>query len=527
MGPLAHWRAEPRVALIREPIGELLRGWAGRQPGATALLWERSTCIRSGTGVIRPDLERMSYAELLSASEALAHWLLEGSKPGDRIGLWARNSVEAVLLEYGCALAGSIFTPFNPAWTDYEVEHALALTTPRMLFAGLDSRGRALPERASRLARDCPVLDVAAARGLSPREPGSLPELTQASPFLIQFTSGTTGRAKGALLSHRAALNTGYVRPGCDGAGPDDVWLNPVPIHHIGGSCAVVLGALSVGGACVVLEKHDPEQIARLAEPVRATRMGGVPTIFLDLLDSPTFPKERVPIRAVTLGGAAVPPSLVRRVQNEWGASVAIGYGQSECGVVTGTRRSDDPETIATTVGRPLPDAEVKVVDRSSGETLRFGEIGEICVRSGTAMDGYFGMPEATAEVFDSEGFLHTGDLGSMDDQGLVRIVGRAREVIIRGGENIYPAEVEDALLQHPAVAMTGVIGVDDARLGQDVAAFVQLRPGKAASAEELEAFVRERIAHFKVPKHWRFMDSLPMTASGKVRKIDLSREIS
>lgn len=510
-GGLAHCRADGTVSLIREPIGDVLRRWAQRQPGAQAIVWETEA-----------GLARMTYAELLAEAERIARVLLDRAAPGDRIGLWSRNALEAFLLEHACALSGTIFTPFNPAWTDHETRQAVELVSPVLTFVGLDSRGRSLAERAAGVFAPGSTTDLFSLRSLRPLQSKALPAVRQSDPFLIQFTSGTTGRAKGALLSHRAALNTGWVRPAGDGAGPDDVWLNAVPIHHVGGSCAVALGALSVGGSFVMLEKHDPAQVARLAEPVRATRMGGVPTMFLDLLNADAFPKGRVPLRVVTLGGASVPAALVRRVAQEWGASVANGYGQSECGVITGTTRADGVEVVATTVGRPRPDAEVKIADLASGATLECGVVGEICVKSGTMMDGYFAMPEATASVIDADGFLHTGDVGSMDEQGYVKVVGRAREVIIRGGENIYPVEVEETLAQHPAVAMCAVVGLDDERWGQIVAAAVQLKAGRSADAAELEAFVGERLAHFKIPRQWRIVQAMPMTASGKVRKIEL-----
>jgi fatty-acyl-CoA synthase len=522
VGPLANWAAED-VPFITDSIGDTLRNRAARQPGRTALMWNSgsNSCV---------SLERMSYAELLRAAEHAAGWLAERAAPGERVALWSRNNVESILLEYGCTLAGLVLAPFNTSWTDFEVTHALALARPRLLFAGLDPRGGELLPRGRKLAADVEVLDIADVPRLSAANKQPLPEVSADAPFLIQFTSGTTGRAKGALLSHRAALNSAWLRPYCDGADNDDVWLNSVPLHHVGGSVTVLLGALSVGGATVVMERHDPALIASLVEAVAATRMGGVPTMLLDLLNRPDFPKHYRGLRAVSAGGAMVPASLVRRIRAEWGAAVGIGYGQSESPMVTSTLPGDDDDIVATTVGRAVPGAEVKIVHAETGATLALGEVGEICVRSPINMDGYFGNPAATAEVIDADGFLHTGDLGSMDEQGLIRIAGRARDVIIRGGENIYPAEVEDALMQHPAVLMAAVVGVDDDKWGQQVAAAVQLRPGAGAHtataaasiAAELEAFAAERVAHFKVPRQWKVVDGFPLTASGKIRKVEV-----
>jgi fatty-acyl-CoA synthase len=511
-GLKAHWPADPSIPLMAESIGEVLRRHGRDRGGRTALFWPDG----EGLGV-------MTYAELLARAEQLGGWLLEQAAPGDRIAVWARNSLPYVVLEYACALSGCILTPFNAAWTDFEARHALDLTTPAVVFAGPDVRGVRLQERAQELAGDRPVLDIAAALDLEPQAERSLPPVSAAAPFLIQFTSGTTGRAKGAVLSHRAALNGAYLRPHLDGASGDDVWLNPVPYHHIGGSCVVVLGALSVGGACAVLERFDAAQIAALMRPTRATRMGGVPTMWRSLLDYPDLPKSDIALKVVTLGGAHVPAALVRQVQQELGAKVAIGFGQSESPMITGTDLHDSPEIIANTVGRPLPHIEVKIVDPATHETLALDEVGEVAVRSPLVMDGYFNQPEATAEAIDAEGFLYTGDLGRMDADGIVRLQGRARELIIRGGENVYPTEVEDALLEHPAVDAAAVIGADDVKWGQQVAGVVQFRPGHEAEPAELEAFVAKRVSHFKVPRLWAFVEAFPMTASGKIKKAELA----
>ncbi len=248
--------------------------------------------------------------------------------------------------------------------------------------------------------------------------------------------------------------------------------------------------------------------------------MGGVPTMWHDILSADDLPPHGT-VRAVTLGGASVPPSLVMKVREKLGAHCVIGFGQSECTIATGTRRGDAIEEICETVGRAMPHIEVRIC-RPSGTTLSYGEVGEICVRGPTIMEGYWNNPQATAETIDSDGFLHTGDLGEMDETGVVRIKGRLREVIIRGGENIYPPEVEEALLTHPAVAMAAVVGVEHERLGQEVGAAIQLRQGANAADTELATHVEERIVRFKVPRHWLFVDAMPLTVSGKVRKVEL-----
>jgi fatty-acyl-CoA synthase len=514
---LAHWKPDNRLPLPSEAVGELLRRQAERFGGRPALHM---------IDPVSAELASLTYRELLEQAESCARWLVIRSQPSDRIAIWSRNAVEAVILQHGCALAGTILVHLNTAWTDPEVEHALALTRPRMAFVGKDHAGRDLEGRLAHIAT-CPVLPLSEisciAREKSDRP---LPKVTQESPCLIQFTSGTTGKAKGALLSHRAALLGGWLRPHCEGANENDIWLNAVPFHHIGGSCAVVLGALGVGGSFVVLERYDRNQLINLMPRVRATRMGGVPTMWHDILASPDLPNT-VKLNSVSLGGATVPPELVRSIYDRLGARCGIGYGQSEFPIITAVMPNDPPDVVSDTVGRPLPHVEMKIVDPVSGATVQYGRVGEIWLRGPICMDGYWDNPKATAETIDSEGFLHTGDMGVMDADGYCRIKGRLREVIIRGGENIYPAEIESALLAHPAVALAAVVGVDDRRLGQEVAAFITLRPGATPGVAELEGHVRKFVASFKIPKTWRFVESMPLTASGKVRKVELEAMLS
>jgi fatty-acyl-CoA synthase len=507
---LAHWPADTRLSLPTATIGDLLRSNARRFAEHPALYQ------RVGT-----ELVPMSYAALLARVENVARWLAARTQVGDRIGVWSRNCVEFVLVQHACALAGLIIAPFNTGWTDAEVEHALSLTSPALAFAGDDNRGHDLHARLAALA-SCPVEPLLAIDQVS-REPSwhPLPQLEQGAPFLIQFTSGTTGRAKGALLSHRAALLGGWLRPHCEGANEHDVWLNAVPYHHIGGSCAIVLAALTLGASFVVLERYDCDELVRMMGQINATRMGGVPTMWHDILSSAQLP-SRSTVKTVSLGGASVPPHLVRLVYDRLGARCGIGYGQSEFPIITATMPEDPRELVSETVGRPLPHIEMKIVDPNTGATVPFGVSGEICLKGPLRMEGYWNNPEATHATIDADGFLHTGDLGSLDAAGYCRINGRLRDLIIRGGENIYPAEIEAALLSHPAVAMAAVVGVHHPRLGQDIGAVVKLKPAAAVSNADLEAHAARSVAHFKVPRHWRFVESMPTTVSGKIRKVEL-----
>lgn len=510
VGPLAEWLPQEQ---------ELLRLDA-TVPG---LIAERAATDAGRPAVYRwvdRELIPITYGELASAAAPVAAALAGRVEPGGRIAVWGRNSVEWIVLEYAVAQAGLVLAPFNLMWTDAEVRHALDLTTPQLIFVGALPSGDRLVERAVGIAGEAAVVDLSRIDDWASDQPTkALPEVRPEDPFLIQFTSGTTGRAKGATLSHRAAINGALCRNVRDLNPPDDVWLNPVPYHHIAGSCCVMLGQLLTGGAFVLVDRWDPEQVVSALDSGRITRMGGVPTMLIDLMDRLGDRGPDAGVRSVGLGGAKVPQSLVDRIARDLGAQVHIGYGQSECVLITATEWGDDQATVAETVGRPLAGCHVRIADPETGAVLRLGEPGEIQVRSQNMMSGYWADERATAEAFTDDGFLRTGDLGTMDERGYLTFVGRVRDVIIRGGENIYPAEVEEVLAEHPGVATAVLVGIDDERLGEQVAGVVVRAPGSEVTGEELAAFLRGRVARFKVPVQWRFVDQVPMTASGKVRR--------
>jgi fatty-acyl-CoA synthase len=502
--------------LLNRTVGEQLRLQAATFADRPALTWAADE--DSG------ELETLSFDELLRAAEAAAADIARHADPGDRIAVWAANGPRPVILEYASALAGTVITLVNTAWTDDEVEHALRLTTPRLLFAGNDNRGDDLGARAAELAGRvgaCAALDVTTVD----IRPGAVsfdpPRVELFDPFLIQFTSGTTGRAKAATLSHHAALNSGYLRALSFRANERDVWLNPVPMHHSGGSIVVLLGQLTSGGCYVSMPRFNATKQLALMRATGATRTGGVPTMLHDLLETPGIDDALAAVKSVGLGGADIAPSLVERIQR-YGATVSVAYAQSECPMITQSDPDGDATHVATTVGLPVPHTELRIVG-SDGRVVGRGEVGEVCVRSPLVMSGYWGMPEATSAVFDRDGYLHTGDLGSIDDHDVVRIQGRARDVIIRGGENIYPIEVEDVLMRHPAVDAAAVVGAPSFRWGEEVAAVIKLSAPEAATAPELSAHAAKSLAHFKIPRHWRFVTELPLTSTGKIRKVDLS----
>jgi fatty-acyl-CoA synthase len=511
---LAHHLPDRTLPLLGETVGDVLRRTAARFPDRPALAWADGE-----------DVGQLTYAELLAKAGQVAVWLLERAQPGDRIGIWSRNSVEWILLEYGCALAGMVVCGWNPAWTDFECEHAFNLTTPALLLAGCDTRGHPLMDRAQTLGEAGRVFALEDLQSLvRDAAPRPLARVTDSDLFLIQFTSGTTGRSKGSALSHRAALNSARFRVWTMEGDETDISVNPSPLNHVGGGVSLVLSAVLSGSCYVVMSRFDAAEQLRLMQLFGATRIGGVPTVMLAILDHPNWTPGSVRIRAVGCGGAQVPRPLIDRLLREFDAPMLTVYGQSECPAISATALADPPDRLAETVGRPLPHTELKITDLQTGKIVRRGEVGEICVRSPIVMEGYFANPDATASTIDADGFLHTGDLGSLDAEGYLRIHGRAREVIIRGGENIYPAEVEDALLQHPDVSAVAVVGVPDDRWGQIVGAAVIAREGRVPKAEDLEAHAGTRLAHFKVPRRWLVVESLPLTPSGKIRKVEVEK---
>ncbi|OCB27281.1 class I adenylate-forming enzyme family protein [Mycobacterium intracellulare] len=510
--------ARAGTPLLERTVGGQLRVQAARFADRPALMWAPDNDSPGS-----PNIEVLTYHELLIAAEALAVTITHHAQPGDRVAVWAANRPEWVIVEFASALAGTVLTPFNPAWTDSELEHAMRLTAPRLLFAGTDTRGIDLVARAHRFADNLGAC-VATALTAVPIRPKpvsfEVPRLLPESPFVILFTSGTTGRPKGATLSHRAALNAGYIRALSVHADETDVWFNPVPLHHMSGSVVIVLSALSTGGCYVVLNRFMPASQLGMMRATGATRIGGVPTMFHALLEIEGVGEALGKVKSVGLGGSLVPPELVERLQR-YGASVSVAYAQTECPMVTQSDPTGDAHHVATTVGIPVPHTEIRVVG-ADGSVVERGDVGELCVRSPLTMLGYWDMPAASAEAFDPEQFLHTGDLASIDHNGVVRIHGRARELIIRGGENIYPVEVEQVLQRHPAVDAVAVVGTPHDRWGQQVAAVVKLVAPGAATIEDLQDCVRQNLAYFKVPEHWRLVEQMPMTASGKVRKGEL-----
>jgi acyl-CoA synthetase (AMP-forming)/AMP-acid ligase II len=517
----SYWPADSTEPVLETTCGGVLRSAAERAPDAVAVL----------AGVPDPAARRrVSYAVLLTEAERAARALLGRFAPGERVAVWAPNIPQWIVLQFGAALAGVTLVTVNPLYRAQELRHVLSQSRAAGIFLVPAVRGVSTVDMLDEVRPQLPALresvlftDWAAfcASG-SPTE--SLPKVDPGDPAQIQYTSGTTGFPKGAIIHHRGFTNNArYVAAQLQLA-PGEVLVNPMPLFHTAGSGCCTLGPMQVQATQVLMPFFDPALLLALNESERSAILAGVPTMLFAALDHPDFARRDLSaVRLAFSGGALVPAHLVRRVRAVLGIPFAIVYAQTEASpVITGTRTSDRPEDQAETVGRPFPQTEVKIVDPVTQQTAPVGQIGEICTRGYHVMTGYFDNPEGTAEAIDPQGWLHTGDLGSMDERGYCRVEGRVKEMIIRGGENIYPREIEMVLLEHAGVAEAAVVGVPDERWGEQVAAFIRPAAGSAPGEAELDAFCRQRLAPFKVPRFWLMVDAFPMTASGKVQKFAL-----
>jgi acyl-CoA synthetase (AMP-forming)/AMP-acid ligase II len=515
----AEWTVDRSVPVLDLTVGGLLRDTAKRVPEAVALV----------AGVPDPgERRRWTYAELLEQSERAAHALLGRFAPGERVAIWANNIPEWVILELAAGLAGITIVTVNPALRNEELTHVLGQSRADGIFLVPEYRGSAMAAMLDGIRGELPALrevvsfadwEAFCASG-SPTE--RLPDVDPGDAAQIQYTSGTTGRPKGAVLHHRGIVNNArlsFVHR--LGAEPGLVQLSPMPLFHTAGCVMSVLGSIACSGTLVLPPFFDPGLVLELVEAERPACLLGVPTMLIGCLEHPRFAATDVSsVSFVITGGAVVAPALVRRVEEAFDARMSIVFAQTEASpVITQTAPDDDPGDRATTLGRPLPQTEVKIVDVTTGETVAPDVIGELCTRGYHVMAGYFDNPEATAEAIDADDWLHTGDLASMDARGYCRIGGRLKDMIIRGGENIYPREIEQVLFDHDDVADVAVLGVPDPTWGEQVAAFIRPPEGRTPDPDRLFAYCRQRLAPHKTPRHWTILEEFPLTPSGKVQK--------
>jgi fatty-acyl-CoA synthase len=517
----SYWPAETSEPIVETNVGSILRDAADRVPDRLALV----------EGVpAAGDRRRWTYGELLVEAERVARALLARFAPGERVAIWANSIPEWVLLEYGAALAGLTLVTVNPAYRAREVEYVLRQSRAHGIFLLPEYRANPMADILDGMRRELPELRevVLFSEWGAFRESGSpterLPEVRSDAPAQIQYTSGTTGFPKGAVLHHRGVTNTARLMATCWGADSPDVWINPLPMFHIGGCVIGTLVPVSSLGTQVLMPSFEAGLALELVESERCTVLFGVPTMLIALFEHPQFStRDLSSVRFAVSGGATVPPELVRQIETRLRRPFSIIFGQTGAsGVLTMTRLRDRPEDRATSLGQPLPQVEVKIVDPATQAMVAPGVVGELCARGYQVMDGYFDNPEGSAAAIDKDGWLHTGDLCSMDARGYCRVEGRLKDMIIRGGENIYPREIEQLLFSHPSVADAAVIGVPDPKWGEQVAAFVRPAAGQTPTADELFAFCRQHLAPHKTPRFWEFVNEFPITPSGKIQKFVL-----
>jgi len=538
------------VPLIGETIGAHFDAAAGRWRDRPAL-------------IVRHQDVRWSYGELKARVDAFAAGLLAlGLAPGDRVGIWSPNNSEWVITQFATAKAGLILVNINPAYRRSELEYALnkvgckALVTADR-FKGSDyvamlreiapEIDRSAPGRlkAKRLPSLTTLIRIGRGetRGFYPfdgvlsmgrdRHLAALGE--QASrlqfddPINIQFTSGTTGAPKGATLTHHNILNNGFFIGEALGLTDRDRVCIPVPLYHCFGMVLGNLACITHGAAMVYpAEGFDPLATLEAVAAERCTALYGVPTMFIAELGHPEFGRfDLSPLRTGIMAGSPCPIEVMKRCVREMNMrEVTIAYGMTETSPVSTQTSCDDPlERRVGTVGRVHPHVEIKIVD-ADGRVVPPGTPGELCTRGYSVMLGYWGDPEKTAESIDRAGWMHTGDLATIDEDGYCNIVGRIKDMVIRGGENVYPREVEEFLFRHPKVEAVQVVGVPDAKYGEELCAWVKLRPGAGATAEEIRAFCKGQIAHYKIPRYVKFVDGFPMTVTGKVQKFVMRAEM-
>jgi fatty-acyl-CoA synthase len=509
--------------------------------GPTAPLWELTLAeVLSQTAARFGDREalisrhqniRLSWHELDEKVTRVARGLAGlGLRPGDRVGVWAGNCVEWILLQYACARAGFVQVNVNPAYRAHELAFILQRSGMKALFLR-HSDARANYQEILVAARSADqalthVIHLGTGEWDTMLANGrDLPSASVRAGDVtnIQYTSGTTGSPKGVLLTHRNLVNNGRFTGEGLGISEQDRMCVPFPLYHCAGCICAVLSCIT-HGATIILPSasFDPLAVLEAAQAEKATAIGGVPTMFIAQLQHPEFARfDLTRLRVAMIGGAPCPVELLRSINADMHCEhVCVIYGQTEASpVITMHGPGDTVEQRTSTVGKAGPNVEVKVIDPATGETMPIGELGELCARGYLLMTGYDREPEATARAIDSEGWLHTGDLAIMREDKHLNIRGRAKDMIIRGGENIYPVEVEAFLFGHAKIADVAVVGLPDRKLGEIVAAWIRLRPGETMTCAELQEYCQGKIAHFKIPQHIRFVDAFPMTVTGKLQK--------
>lgn len=550
----SHARGATDQPLIEQTIGDFFAAMAARQP-------ERDALVSRHQGL------RFTYAELHRSARQLASALLGlGLATGDRVGIWSHNNAEWVLMQLATAQVGIILVNINPAYRTAEVEYALnkvgckaLVTMPQFKTSDYLAMLRELaPEladhtpgqlEAARLPtlRTVVWIDVA---DEGDDQPGMVrfsdlmaeghaedvridqiaPTLKNTDPINIQFTSGTTGFPKGATLTHRNILNNGFFIGECMRLTPEDRLCIPVPLYHCFG---MVLGNLAcfTHGATIVYpnDGFDALSVLEAVQAERCTGLHGVPTMFIAELQHPQFSEfDMSTLRTGIMAGSPCPIEVMKRVVRDMHLEeITIAYGMTETSPVSCQSDASTPlEKRVATVGKVQPHLEVKIVDPDTGATVPPGTSGELCTKGYSVMHGYWGDEAKTREAIDEDGWMHTGDLATMDAEGYVNIVGRIKDMVIRGGENIYPREIEEFLYRHPQIQDVQVVGLPDSRYGEELCAWIIVKPGESLDEDAVRGFCKGQIAHYKVPRYIRFVDAFPMTVTGKIQKFRIREEM-
>ncbi|BBX23347.1 AMP-binding protein [Mycolicibacter terrae] len=527
---LSYARGETRPALLETTIGADLAATANAHPDRDALV-----DVASG--------RRWSYAELSADVRRLASGLLQaGIGAGDRVGIWAPNCAEWVLTQYACAEIGAVLVNLNPAYRSHELAYALKQSGAAMVISASRFKSSDYVALLGEAAPECPELrevvfidnprwrELAGTAADAAALSKAAAALHTRDPIDIQYTSGTTGYPKGATLSHHNILNNGYLVGELLGYTEQDRVCLPVPFYHCFGMVMGNLAATSHGAAIIIpAPGFDPAATLRAVQDEACTSLYGVPTMFIAELGLPDFARyDLTSLRTGIMAGSPCPAEVMRRVIDDMHMTgVAICYGMTETSPVsTQTRAEDSLAQRVETVGRVAPHLEIKVTEPGTGQTVPRGEVGEFCTRGYSVMTGYWNDPARTAAVIDADGWMHSGDLAVMDDDGYVRVTGRIKDMVIRGGENIYPREIEEFLHTHPDILDVQVVGVPDETYGEELMAVVMMRDGALPlTREALRDFCAGRLAHFKVPRYLRVVEEFPLTVTGKVRKDEMRRQ--
>jgi fatty-acyl-CoA synthase len=519
----ACWEKDDDVALVDFTVGGLLAHRARDHPDRVAVV-----ALRHGTG----DQVRMTYAELFDGARRVATALSRLAERGSFVAIWAPNVIEWPIVQYGVALAGMVLVALNPALREEELEYALVHSGASILLHADVSRDYQMADVATKLRARLPGLRcVSLSETAMWQAAGIDDDVTANAPkdpdevAMLQYTSGTTGRPKGVLLKHKSLINVAKLTLEAVAVPRGSVCLNPLPMFHTAGCVIATLGPLWIGGTVVLVDRFVPGPVLRSLRDENVSVLFYVPAVLGALIDCQRASEAPPPRLRTVMGGASnVPATMIENAEKLFGATVINLFGQTELSpVLSATRPGDSPDDQLTTVGRPLPQVDCKVVDPMTNQPVAVGQPGEICARGYQQFVGYLHDPEATSRAIDEDGFVHTGDLGTMDSRGYLTITGRLKELIIRGGENIAPAEIESVLADHESVMETAIVGLPDDRLGEVVAAVLRVRGSAEAELKnQLVDHVRARLAPFKVPARWFVTDEMPVTPTGKVRKFEL-----